>query len=350
MAIVKDYLVPFPVCNDDAIRDPIEITSLINFPGTFIRTIDWNGSYYLIGGTGSEGDGLQGGGLVKWDGNTATDLSGSLEGFSGGFNTAVYAMGWNQDGGYWLIGSQDGRVNKYDGTTFTDLSTLFGYGATYISSIVWNGSYWLVTANSAKMLQRYDGDVTVIDLTSSLVNYTDYPMKVGWNGNYWLIGGLSGNLNKYDGTTFTDLKANIVSWIGRSDIIEEYGHVGGLGWNGSYWLLGSSTFSDPDVIPVLIKYDGGGWTNLTGVVDALSIGEINTTKAVKATWLIHTGDRTSLSGSVALFDGEATFARGLPATTLVLFPSYIATDGRKWLACTLGYGSVPPGRVFQFQI
>lgn len=146
-------------------------SSLVNFGTNAINSIAYNstGNYFLIGGAGGK--------LNKYDGTDFTDLSGPFTGQpdlqgsesnDGGFGTsAVNSIDWN--GSYWLIGGVSAKLAKYDGTDFTDLSSsLVGFSSSQIYSLSWDGtfSYWLIGGDNCR-LNKYDGtDFT--DLSSNL--------------------------------------------------------------------------------------------------------------------------------------------------------------------------------------
>ena len=253
-----------------------------------VYTLAFGSSYWLIGG--------QNGKLARYDGSsTWANLAADLNTCWGGAYD-VYSVAW--DGTRWLIGGGNGRLASYNGTAFTNLSSSVSF--TNIWSISWNGSFWVIAGadGSSTRIVTYDnttfyqksnpsyynadpvwavgsntstGDsimggrnarimkrnasASSNDAANDFTNYTNTVRDFGkfnilcsgYNSSYWLIGGVSGRLNRYDGTTFTDLTASL-NWGTNS--------VTSVKWNGSYWLIGGTNGK-------LAHYDGSAFTDRT---------------------------------------------------------------------------------------
>jgi len=215
-----------------------DLTSSANFGSYQIAAIEWNASssYWLIGG--GDLDSTTGLKLLKYDGSTFTDLTSSMSGWTG---YPIQAISWNPTNNYFLIGGGDKdtsttRLNKYDGSTFTDLSgALINFVSDSVNAIAYNSTdnYFLIgggdsdTSSGGNRLNRYDGS-TFTDLASSLVGWSTNPvLSIAYNStdNYFLVGGGSADdccavdrLNKYDGSTFTDLTSSLTFNYGVQDI------------------------------------------------------------------------------------------------------------------------------------
>ncbi len=163
-----------------------------------------NGHYWLISTTrvGEQGH------LYSFDGKQWADLTSDLQAAMPRTIFGGMQMAWN--GTYWLIAANPGFIGKYDGHTFTDLtSQVQGFNdPKTVTSIAWNGEYFLITKlgpGNHGQVMRYDG--TTFSVPSGL-DGTNYITSVAWNGKYWLFSGFNNqHLLKYDGTTFTDLGA-----------------------------------------------------------------------------------------------------------------------------------------------
>ncbi|MFH1824849.1 MAG: T9SS type A sorting domain-containing protein [Candidatus Firestonebacteria bacterium] len=224
---------PSPPPDHDSVPDSINI-------------LMYNGSYWLIGGDNGK--------LNRWDGVTiapCTDLSTAATFITDGTHSTGYAIssiGWN--GSYWLIGGANGQMRKYDGTSWTNLTTDFSFGTSQIYSIAWNNSYWLVGGADGK-LTKYDGTVatSLTALTTSaggnFGGNTVYSMV--WNGYDWYIVGSGGKFVKYDGAGIADS-----NFIGLGDgptgppqtmLDASWGTntIKSIGWNGTYLLFGGNT-------------------------------------------------------------------------------------------------------------
>ena len=323
-----------------------------------VNTIGWSGGYWLIAGTNGK--------ITRYDGVSSwSDLSNALSTCWGG-TYAVNSVKWN--GSYWLIGGGSGKLASYNGASFTDLSSSLSAVATFttIWSIEWNGSYWLIGGNdgSTTRLATYNGTTfynqsnpgyfnsdpiwaigtnsggdsginliggrnsrimkrtggvnsgTNTDLKNEIRDFGEYNIKcAGWNGSYWLIGGVDGSLNKYDGSTYEDLRSGL-NW-GTEDVLS-------LDWNGSYWLIGGTNGK-------LVRYDGSTWTDRSSALgfgtDAVTVIKWSSNAGSSGQWLIG-GDNKRLAIST---DGTNFTAKTIPSG---MWASDISVLSAEWAGGT----------------
>jgi hypothetical protein len=241
-----------------------DLTSILGFSSELItyiiRDADDSPDYWLVGGGGPPYSYPPR--LVKLNHDmTAEDLTSAS-----GLNEPVTSIRYSPTLGVWLIASWN-KLLKYDGTSFTDVGS--GAGMTFPAYVEWCGSYFLVsdwdlgkifkstdgvnftplsgTFSDAKAfrwspgadcclfgdyddvsprLMKYDGSST------TLLKRYDYDIwSIGWNGKYWIIAWgrrcawspTEHYLDKYDGTTFTDITSEApmecmytcVEWFGE---------------------------------------------------------------------------------------------------------------------------------------
>ncbi|MCE5300609.1 MAG: hypothetical protein LLG37_07035, partial [Spirochaetia bacterium] len=286
-----------------SLKTDLSDTAKGNFGTNNVNALGWNGSYWLIAGTGGR--------ICKFDGSSSwTDLSGALAAagvWNGSYD--INTIEWN--GSVWLIGGGSDKLATYNGSAFTNRST--GYSFTTVWSVKWNGSYWLIggmdgsstrlvtTADFATYYQQTNPAYFTADpvwaigatssgtsliggrngrmmkrsgsvsspvntnLGNSIKDFGALNIKcAAWNGSYWLIGGIDGSLNKYNGTTYTDVR-DTLGW-GSEDVLS-------IGWNstGGYWLIGGTN-------GYLARYDG---TTMTDRTSALGWGTGNSVMAIK---------------------------------------------------------------------
>lgn len=205
----------------------------------------------LLGG-GTQTDFTRSPKLASYKGGLLANLSNGLKNFSG---ATIEAIGF--DGSSWLVGGGNPsspymtpRLNEYNSETFTDKSELLKAYKGYVSTVSWNGSYWLLginipgfPPNEQNVLVRLDGE-TVTEVVSSGIRP---PLQgtsitnIEWNGNYWLIAYENGletdapgmhelpktRLLRYDGSSVTELHPT--SFVKYS--------VLDAAWNGTEWLI-----------------------------------------------------------------------------------------------------------------
>lgn len=253
---------------------PFPFTEVISpIEPSYISSISWNGDYWLISERiGRSAQPLEEKKrrvaqpvppirLVKYDENF-TDL--------GELNfTNINHILWN--GKYWLIGgnkifngSTEAKLIKYDGKIFTELPPP---NVSSISTLAWNGEYWLIGGSSKGVLVKYDG-ISFTDL-KALAGLSDdeYMISTVWNGEYWLIAtGMTEpygrRLLKYDGSSFTDLTSGLGSPIEIRDMV----------WSGKYWLIEYYVPIQNKAVGqkyVVVKFDGKAFTDLTPQIEAV---------------------------------------------------------------------------------
>ncbi len=298
----------------------------LNFQPNAVKTIGYSGSYWLIAGANGK--------IAKYDGFTFTDLTAQLYAAWGSVYYDINTMDWN--GSYWVLGGGAGKIATYDGTTFTNTSTYPSGTPLYtVWSIKWNGYYWLIggsklqtqtvfyttsdanitpyteqsnpayfsahpiwaiasdgQANGINMIGGQNGCLMkrtgtynspintdfsrdALDFGSNAINFAES------NNSYWLVGGVEGSLNTYDGTNFTDLKAN-PSWTALNWTADD---VLCAGWNSAnnYWLIGGTSGK-------LAKFDGTNFLDRTSALGFGNIG-VKTIKWNGSQWVIGGGNR-----------------------------------------------------------
>lgn len=278
------------------------------------------GNYWLVGGKSGK--------LARYDGSGFTEVSIDLGFGSNDVNT----IDWRDTGsgdGMFLIGGGSGKLSAYSGSVFTDHSADAGLDFSVIWSLKWTGTYWLIggsqgastriTAYNGALYYQYgalsyfnsdpvwaigsngggDSGVNLMGGLNSRLNRstgawntpsnTDYSgflwdfgqhqiKCAGYNGSYWLIGGESGSLNRYDGTTYTDLRVLLEA----ADPAWKVNTVKCAGWNGSYWLIGGTGGK-------LARYDGSTFSSRTAGLDAgtaWGTNAINFIEPGNSAWLL----------------------------------------------------------------
>ena len=70
--------------------------------------------------------GVHGHHLTGFNGQLFEDMSNTLNGFSS--TDSIKVVGYNSTGNYWLIGGSNGKLNRFNGTSCTDLTATLGWG------------------------------------------------------------------------------------------------------------------------------------------------------------------------------------------------------------------------------
>lgn len=258
----------------DGVSTPTDLSANIT-DMTGVDEIGWNGSYWMIGGGGPTASDR----LFKYDGATTftrIPVSANLN----------RLLGIAANGGNWLIGGRNSgtpaeHVGLYDGASISYLAGFAPMG--WIGTIGSNGSTWLVGTDGTPFtdnLYKYEnGNIT--NLSSQLTDMA-YILDIEWNGMYWLIAGANNDsprvvrLFAYNGTTFTDLSAQLIA-------VRNMERIRAMATNGPIWLLGGDNSSNTRF---LVKYDGTTFTNLSSNISGLdAIGSLATNGSK---WLVGT--------------------------------------------------------------
>jgi len=227
------------------------------------------------------------------------------------------------DGHTWLVGGGDPflrqtsspKLNSYNGTEFTDLSSKVQNYRGSIQALAGNGSSWLIGINglpspqggaldinpgeTTTALLRYDGNgATEIASTTSRPDLTGTQTRdIAWNGSYWLIayesvggseaspirGPLKSRLLRYEGSTLTELTVGkllhysifTLAWNGTTWLVPVYGNATN---QTTLWSYDGSTFTQlPQTLPIGVvvssaTWTGGGWLLATTTLENLRTG------------------------------------------------------------------------------
>ncbi len=255
----------------------IQPPGLVNWGGQ-VRAIHYNGSSYLIGGVGAK--------LNRYNGSTWTNLSPGLVSYG---NSRINAIWYNNN--VWLIGGDGKKLNSYNGTSFADLSgSLASWTNQDINAIRYGGgteNFWLIAGNGGR-LNRYNGSgFTNLAGSAGYFAATTNAYAVGFNNTYWLLGGDGGSLCRYQAGVFTDLSPALRASAFGTNTIRS------IGWDGTQWLLGGTGGR-------LVSYNGTSFTDLSGSVTAFI--NIYSLEYNGSYWLLG-GNGSSLAPVVYSWDG-----------------------------------------------
>lgn len=192
-----------------------------------ISSVVWNGKYWLIGTT--QGD------IVRYDGREFSYIK--------NLGSHVSHIAWS--GNHWLISigkglQKDKGLVKFDGEKFVTLSK------DYSPQVIACAAYCLMWGSPWDMrFMRYDGELN--DITSQFreIAGNEYVSNIIWNGEYWLIV-TTKVLVRYDGKTFSKIDFGIE---------QEKMYIYSAGWNRVYWLISAGDRIN-GYIPRIFKYDG----------------------------------------------------------------------------------------------
>ncbi len=183
-----------------------------------------------------------GGGLSRYDGQTFTTLT-TNDGL--GSNT-VTSMFQDREGYLWF-GTTRG-VSRYDGQTFATLTTQDGLAHNRVSSMIQDreGNLWFGTWGGG--VSRYDGETfTTLTTNDGLGSNTVFSIFQDREGNLW-FGTWRRGVSRYDGETFTTLTTN--DGLGSNTVFSIFQDRDGILWFGT----GRGGVS---------RYDGETFTTLT---------------------------------------------------------------------------------------
>jgi hypothetical protein len=208
---------------------------------TVLYAVAWNGTYWSLGGTGGNTTLLVG---------TASNYPVSC--FYGArcwsLFTSVYGVIWNGTYGFFVaVGQGTNTVAvSSDGVTWRNRG-LFG---TAMFAIAWNGTYFVMTGQTATY---YSTDAYTWTLSTH--PFTGVGYAVIWDGNNsrWMLGG-----NGTGTTIATTTLSPPTSWtaVAAATLM---GTVKGLGWNGSYYVAVGNTNNTIAWAPS----PGTSWTGLS---------------------------------------------------------------------------------------
>ncbi|NTV53231.1 MAG: hypothetical protein HGA76_09510, partial [Candidatus Firestonebacteria bacterium] len=281
--------------------------------GGQINAIGQAGGTWLIGGNKAKID--------KYDGSTFTDLSNQLDNFQG---TNIKAAAYSSDWGYWFVGGESGRLNKYDGSTFTDQSAGLAWSTNNIYAIApgsnsGSENFWLIGggAGSVGKLSKYNGtSFSTVNGNNWLGAYGNtLPINaIAFNGTYWLIGGSNGSLARYQGGAFTNLTSSL-NWSGA---------VYAITWDGTRWLIGGSGTKQ------VVAYDGSTFTNYSTLV---TINQVNAI-AHNGTYWMFVGQGTGSAAVAYSWDGStftdlSGYLANMSGSNVPLYA--VAGNGTEWL-------------------
>ena len=216
-------------------------------------------------------------------------------------------------GSYFVFGSSNGAINRTDGVTtpWADLSSTFAtgvapwfYNTEVIRAVASNGSYFLVGGGSGVSgtgrLWKYDpsqtGTAAWTNLNADLYFGAAYVYSIAWNGSYFLIGGSNGLLRKYDGTGFTDLSTPIAAAMGGTFSAQM---IRTILWTGSDWLIGTTGGK-------LCRYDGNGiatsnFSNISWLLDSTWLTYDVISSGIGNNYMMLGSSNGDLDGSSGLF-------------------------------------------------
>lgn len=195
---------------------------------------------WLIGGGVHESGGTRSI-LYRYHNGTFTKIPTS-------FQFSISAVASN--GSYWLLGVKD-ELYKYDGTSFTNLTSQLPpvFGA--VHEILWKDNIWMMTGSNNVAIM-YDGSTfTNLDAAgtnnATLAFANGVTIHASWEDT-WLFGGTDGRMFTFDGTDATEITSPFSSG----------GQIYALANDGENWLIGGSINNSS----VLYLYDGETFTKL----------------------------------------------------------------------------------------
>jgi len=217
-----------------------------------INTIAWNGSYWVIGGSGYL--------------NSSPVIAHSSNGYDWGTSDthpfvygSCFGLAWN--GSYWVaVGDVTGGAtpntiavssdaNIWSRATNNPYASGSEKGA---RGIAWNGSYWVVVGKGNTPF-----DINAINVSSDGLNWTpatnnpftnNMAQGIAWNGSYWVAVG--------NGTTTIAISSNGYNWTAATNNPFSGGFGTGIAWNGYYWVaVGTGTTN-----AIAVSSDGYNWT------------------------------------------------------------------------------------------
>lgn len=230
--------------------------------------------------------------VFEYDGQSFAEITPATNSFTAG----VSAVGWGDD--YWLVGDRDGRIQKYDEGSWTDLTAEAGFSSqgVPITEIEWNEDfgYWLIGSDS--FVKKFDGS-SWTDVSPSFRQFEDEIGAISCDGSIWLVGDLKGVIQKFNGTDWTDLTAEAGFYSGGTSIYA-------IDWGDSQFLVGGKD-------GIVKVYDGSSWSDQSsGWGSSMDIYAIEYSDTY-AYWLV--GGK---NGRIQSFDGSSWTDRTIQAGLL----------------------------------
>jgi hypothetical protein len=267
----------------------------VSISGT-IRCIAFNGSMWVAvsvngGATNSMAYSYNG---ITW---TLTSSGSAI------LNANIYGVAWG--GNIWVaVGSSSpggsGLIYSYDGINWTASTSANGFAQGY-SCVAWNGTMWLASANSYKLVYSSDGITWAVAVASTSTDV----LAIGTNGRMWVWVRHDANISySYDG----------FNWISSTTISGATGFISNVLWNGNSWLITSRSLTNP----ILYSTNGTSWTPVTSRFTG-----VNYTRGIL--W----------NGSVWIVGGDSNNAG-----------CAISTDGTNWATCKAIEDIFPTGDIY----
>jgi hypothetical protein len=252
-----------------------------------IRAIAFNGSMWVAVSTGSSIAYSYNG--INWTVTASSLLNQNIHGVAWGGNIWV-AVGNSTSGGRGLIYS-------YDGINWTSSSSANSFAQQY-ECVAWNGTMWLASSNTSRLMYSFDGIIWAIAVVTPQV-----VTAIATNGRMWVSGTTSGNIyHSFDGfnwifsttiggspyiyniltngTTWLITSqstsnpimysTNGTSWAPQTSKFSGVNSTRGITWNGSFWLVGGNGNN----AGCAISTDGTNWATCKAVEDILTAGSI----------------------------------------------------------------------------
>ena len=264
--------------------------------------------------------GTSGGGVSRYDGETFTTLT-SQDGLA---SNDVRSICQDRDGFLWI--GTAGGVSRYNGETFTTLTSQDGLASNDVRSICQDrdGFLWIGTAGG---ISRYDDEAfTTLTSQDGLAHDSVHAIFQDREGALW-FGTSGGGVSQYDGQSFTtfstqDGLAHRFVW----SIVQDQ--------SGALWFgtMGGVSRYDGESFTSFSRRDGLSHNQVTSIVQDQS----------GALWF------STLGFGVSRYNGQtfATFTTqdGLPHT--VLFSSLQDREGALWFGTNGGGVSRYNGNTF----
>jgi hypothetical protein len=175
----------------------------------------------------------------------SSSIPGTLTQINIAADLSITTIKWNGD--YWLAGCTGSYLLKsQDGYNWLKVPLTSGF---VCRGLAWNNKLWVVSgtvSSSPTLLYSTDAVNWVTASSSSLGGG-----QMEWNGSYFLCG------DTHTGSTNISLSSDGKTW--SSQTIGSYGPVTGIAWSGKSWVL-STAPSSLSTAGLLYSSDGFSWT------------------------------------------------------------------------------------------